>query len=198
MFYMVVAGSKILKFLLILSRINAAFGTDWQAEQRIYPVQVKDIGKEDLANIYITCTDNISSRFELAKALEYLSAETGRSHDDHRKPYYWLDFGNARTTGQAILGTVQAEITQPKSKKYRTVASLPWITRFGDYTGLNDETSGPSCSLAEALHQQNLLVNSAVAIHGCDILWKMFRRGMLHHHGVYVNLDTMRVNPVPV
>lgn len=33
---------------------------------------------------------------------------------------------------------------------------------------------------------------------GCNILWKMFRHGMIEHHGLYLNLTTMKVNPIMV
>ena len=36
---------------------------------------------------------------------------------------------------------------------------------------------------------------------GCEYdytLWKMFREGVVFCHGFYMNLDTMRVNPISV
>ena len=63
---------------------------------------------------------------------------------------------------------------------------------------VKEEDSGPSCSLAEALEKQDLFVNSTLAQLGCNILWKMFRHGMIEHNGLYLNLATMKVNPVPV
>ena len=56
----------------------------------------------------------------------------------------------------------------------------------------------PSCSLAEALEKQDLFINSTLAQLGCNILWKMFRHGMIVHHGLYLNLNTMKVNPIMV
>ncbi len=108
----------------LVSRVNAGFGTDWEAETRIYPTQPKDLTEDDLANIFITCTDNISSRYELAKVLEYLAEARKENPDDHRKPFYWLDMGNARTTGQAVIGTIPKSIKQPKSKK--PSPAYPW------------------------------------------------------------------------
>ena len=55
---------------------------------------------------------------------------------------------------------------------------------------------GPSCSLAEALERQDLFINSTLAQLGCGILWKMFRNGVIEHNGLYLNLDTMKVNPI--
>jgi hypothetical protein len=66
------------------------------------------------------------------------------------------------------------------------------------YNGIADHDSGPSCSLAEALEKQDLFINSALAQLGCDLLWKMFRHGMTEQRGLYLNLETMTVNPMPV
>ena len=66
------------------------------------------------------------------------------------------------------------------------------------YDRINEEESGPSCSLAEVLGKQDLFVNSTLAHLGCSLLWKMFREGVFFCHGFYMNLDTMRVNPIAV
>ena len=109
-----------------------------------------------------------------------------------------MDFGNTQTTGQVVVGTVPKKIKQPASKLYETVTSLKVITRFVRYSRVKEEESGPSCSLAEALDKQDLFINSTLAQLGCNILWKMFRNGMIEHHGLYLNLETMKVNPIAV
>ncbi len=181
----------------LVSRINAGFGTDWQAETRIFPITLKELKKEDQANIYITCTDNITSRFELSKVLSHLAIVSDGKGTDHKTPLYWLDMGNARTTGQAVLGTIQ-RIGQPNSKKFETIDRLPVVTEYDGYTGIVEQDSGPSCSLAEALHQQDLFINSILAQHGIHLLWIMLRNGMTRHRGVFVNLETLKVNPIEV
>ena len=104
----------------------------------------------------------------------------------------------ANITGQVVLGTVPKKIKQPVSRLYETVSSLKVITRMVKYTKVKEKDSGPSCSLAEALERQDLFINSTLAQLGCNILWKMFRHGMIEHHGLYLNLETMRVNPIAV
>lgn len=88
------------------------------------------------------------------------------------------------------------KIRQPASGQYETVGSLKVITRFVKYARVKEEDSGPSCSLAEALEKQDLFINSTLAQLGCNILWKMFRNGMIEHQGVYLNLATMKANPI--
>lgn len=95
-----------------------------------------------------------------------------------------------------MLGTVPKKIKQPASQLYETVGSLKVITRLVKYARVKEEDSGPSCSLAEALEKQDLFINSTLAQLGCNILWKMFRNGMIEHHGLFLNLETMKVNPL--
>jgi PRTRC genetic system ThiF family protein len=54
----------------------------------------------------------------------------------------------------------------------------------------------PSCSLAEALEKQSLFINRAMALHGLNLLWKLFRTARLEAHGVFVNLATDRTSPL--
>lgn len=179
----------------LVSRINNFFGNDWKAQPDIYPTVLKDARRDNLANITITCTDNIKSRIDLWNLLKALPQPT---YCTYETPLYWMDFGNTQTTGQVVMGTVPKKIKQPASKLYETVSSLKVITRFVRYARVKEEDSGPSCSLAEALDKQDLFINSTLAQLGCNILWKMFRNGMIEHHGVYLNLATMKVNPISI
>ncbi len=187
------------KAVCLVSRLNAAFGVGWEAVAEKYPVKVRESVEDDLANIFITCTDNIASRCELAGFLKGAYAATkGNRGIDHRTMLYWLDFGNTQNTGQAIIGTITDKITQPRPEGVEAIASLPNITEMPGYGEAKDEDSGPSCSLAEALEKQDLFINSTLAQLGCNLLWKMFRHGMLEHRGLYLNLETLTVNPIRV
>jgi len=182
------------KAVCLISRINNFFGNDWKAVPDLFPVSTKEGKSNNLANITITCTDNIKSRLDMWNFLKVV--RNIGSHTDYNTPLYWMDFGNAQTTGQVIMGTVQKKIPQPKSEQYKTVESLKVITEYVKYSAVKVEESGPSCSLAEALQKQDLFINSTLAQLGCNILWKMFRQGMIEHQGLYMNLDTMKVNPI--
>ena len=162
---------------------------------RPYPSVLKEVKRDEIANITVTCTDNIKSRLDLWNVLGKMPPA---SYTDNATPLYWMDFGNTQTTGQVIMGTVLKKIRQPASTLYEAVGSLKVITRFVKYARVKEEDSGPSCSLAEALEKQDLFINSTLAQLGCNILWKMFRNGMIEHHGVYLNLATMKVNPISI
>lgn len=179
----------------LITKMNHFFGKDWKAIPELFPTNVKDASNDNLSNIIVTCTDNIKSRLNMWNLLNSCPEMTFR---DFNTPLYWLDFGNAQTSGQAVLGTIPKKIEQPDSKKYRTVGSLKVVTRLVRYSNVKDDDSGPSCSLAEALEKQDLFINSTLAHLGCNLLWKMFRHGMLEHQGLYLNLSTMKVNPISV
>ncbi len=177
----------------LITRINNFFGNDWKAVDSIYPHTVKDARQEHLANITITCTDNIKSRLDMWKVLKEVPVSNYRNYST---PLYWLDFGNTQTIGQVVLGTIPKNIKQPVSEQYETVGSLKVITRFVKYSSVKEEDSGPSCSLAEALAKQDLFINSTLAQLGCNLLWKLFRNGMIEHQGLYLNLNTLKANPI--
>lgn len=179
----------------LITRVNNFFGNDWKAEPRPYPSVLKEVKRDEIANITVTCTDNIKSRLDLWNVLGKMPPA---SYTDNATPLYWMDFGNTQTTGQVIMGTVLKKIRQPASTLYEAVGSLKVITRFVKYARVKEEDSGPSCSLAEALEKQDLFINSTLAQLGCNILWKMFRNGIIEHHGLYLNLETMKVNPIGI
>ena len=179
----------------LVTRINNFFGNDWKAVPDIFPAMIKNVCRDNMANITITCTDNIKSRLDLWNILKAIRIPDYR---DYTTPLYWMDFGNAQTTGQVFIGTVRNKIRQPASKEFMPVPGMNVITEEVNYSTIEEKDSGPSCSLAEALERQDLYINSILAQVGCDILWKMFKEGRTLYRGAYINLDTLRVNPIPV
>ncbi|KOP38891.1 MULTISPECIES: PRTRC system ThiF family protein [unclassified Flavobacterium] len=183
------------KSVALINRANRFTGTNWKAETVKF--ERDSLGKRPSnanASIYITCTDSVKSRFEIADILQY----SRRAH--HRDdPKYWIDFGNSQYTGQVILSTV-GEIPQPKSEKFETVASLPFVTEeFGELLNQSEQQDDtPSCSLAEALEKQDLFINSALAQMGCSLLWNLFREGMTANRGFFLNLKDFRLQPIAV
>ncbi len=184
------------KAVALVTRINRFFGYTWEAKGKSFPSRWKhDDDSPGLANIIITCTDNIRSRLDLWRLLKHHRKNT---HNDEKTPIYWMDFGNAQTTGQVLIGNIRNKIHQPASTEYHTIPRMNVITEETSYSTIEEKDSGPSCSLAEALQKQDLFINSMLAQTGCDILWRMFREGRTFYRGAYLNLDTLRVNPIPV
>ena len=179
----------------LVTRMNNFFGNDWKAVPDIYPAALKDARRDNLANITITCTDNIKSRLDLWNILKAVPVSEYRSYET---PLYWMDFGNSQTKGQVLVGTLRDKIVQPSSQEYIPVPRMNVITEEVDYSQVREVDSGPSCSLAEALGKQDLFINSMLAQIGCEILWRMLKEGRTFHRGAYLNLDTLRVSPIPV
>lgn len=184
------------KSVALINRINRCIGTNWKAESRKFEIDSLDrIPEEARAIITITCVDNVQARFGVAEILKAVSYRRHYQHD----PKYWLDFGNSQHTGQVILATI-GEVQQPKSDKYETVGNLPFVTdEFGELLKQSEqEDNTPSCSLAEALEQQDLFINSSLTQMGCSLLWNLFRRGMTEYKGFFHNLKDFRTHPIKV
>jgi PRTRC genetic system ThiF family protein len=182
------------KSVALINRINRFFGTSWKAIPEQFNTQnMEALPNKGRANIYISCVDTVSARFEIAQILEKIKdADTYQ----RSKSLYWLDMGNSQNTGQALLATIN-DIKQPSSKLYNTVANLPMITEefYELLQGQNDH-SEPSCSLAEALDKQDLFINATLASMGASLLWKLFREGMTPQRGFFVNLKTLCSQPI--
>lgn len=169
----------------LITRFNRVFGLDWQSVPEKYKYNQN-------TNIIISCTDNIASRKLIAKNFN--------THHENKSPefsnYYWLDLGNSQNTGQAVLGS--KDINQPHSALFETVNKLPSITDLFTLSKKDEENSGPSCSLAEALRKQDLFINRLVATAAADILWKIFTKGHIEVHGFFLNLEQMRCVPIEI
>ena len=173
------------KSMVLIDRINSFFGVDWKSCRERYP-----FNNADTYNITITCVDNVYSRISIG---EYIRSYCG--NDDIRTPYYWIDCGNQTDRGQVVLGTIQT-INQPKSDSVEAVCSLKCVDELFDLTQVDENDSGPSCSLAEALSKQDLFINSMIAQVCCNLLWKLITEGGIDYQGAFVNLKTMNVNPI--
>lgn len=177
------------KAVALVNRANRTFGTAWKA------LPEKFGATHHQASIFISCVDNVDTRFKIANILE--ASVSSDLYLDF--PLYWMDFGNAKETGQVILSTV-SEVKQPQSRKYNAVPYLPYITT--EFSGLLKQSekldNTPSCSLAEALESQDLFINSTLANAGASLLWNMFRKGMVEHRGFFLNLKDFRMQPIPI
>jgi PRTRC genetic system ThiF family protein len=172
------------KAVVLTTRINRFFSSGWEAVPDFYACEP--------ANILITCVDTVKSRMDIA---EKMLPPTGKRAEDYARLIYWLDFGNTQNSGQVILGTF-GEIKQPSSQKYTPVGKLPCMTERFDLTKVDEKDSGPSCSLAEAIDRQDLFINSTLANIGSKLLWKLFREGMTDQAGAFLNMDTLKMNPI--
>ncbi|QEM06428.1 PRTRC system ThiF family protein [Mucilaginibacter rubeus] len=184
------------KSVILVNRINRSNGTNWKAVPERYSTNtlhlLPSLGK---ANIYITCVDTVSARFDIANALRKVCRN---SRNDRAQPFYWMDCGNGRITGQVLLATL-TEIKQPDSERFRTVAELPKVTdEFKHLLEEVDDNDEPSCSQAEALKKQDLFVNTGLAVNGAELLWQLLCEGMIEYRGVFINIKKFKTVPLKV
>lgn len=176
------------KSVALINRTNRFFGTSWKSVSEKYNSEnLKSFADYGRANIFISCVDTISARFEIAEILNGLKDSNSYQRN---KPLYWLDIGNSQNTGQALLSTI-GKIKQPASKLYDTIPILPMVTQeFKEILQGQNDNSQPSCSIAEALDKQDLYINAVLASMGASLLWKLFREGMTQQRGFFLNLKT--------
>lgn len=173
---------------VLVTRINRFFGFDWDALPYKYPSE----GASETGNITISCVDNVKARVDIGK---YLRDKDNMSRDDREKAFYWLDFGNTADTGQVVLGTI-GSVAQPNCENSVVVPAMKCVDQLFDLSIVDEKDSGPSCSLAEALRKQDLFINSTISQLGCNLLWKLISQGSIDSNGLYLNLKTMKVNPI--
>jgi PRTRC genetic system ThiF family protein len=168
---------------VLTTRLNRFFGTDWQFKPIRYTEE-----NATMTNIVISCVDSVKSRKEIHKTIYWKQ----NTHRDYENFFYWLDFGNGRDYGQAILGS--KDIEQPSSK-YTTVGKLNNI--FDIYPNLEDtEKDEPSCSMAEALFKQDLFINSTLVELGMGMLWKLLKDYYIDYQGIYLNLNSVNMKKI--
>lgn len=165
------------KAVVLITRVNAAFGLAWDAEPRRFAFADKE------CDILVSCVDTGRVRHLIRNTLEARGW----------RPYYWLDLGNRMADGQVVLGMPAA------SKEHRRyLARLPTIVELFPEIGDQDDDDTPSCSLAQALERQSLFVNQHVVTWALQLLWQLFRHGSTDWHGAFINAATARVQPLPV
>lgn len=185
-----------LKASILISRLNAYFGTDWTAS----PVRLGEDLPEtvgglswDYIDVVITCVDSAKARIEIKKGLEKIKhmGNTFRPNE----PTYWMDFGNNKDSGQVVLGTLKA-VDQPKGD---CVSELPTVLDlFPSMDERDSEDDTPSCSVREALLKQDLFVNSMLADFGMNLFWSLFRDGFVEVHGGFASLKQFSASPLRI
>jgi PRTRC genetic system ThiF family protein len=167
----------------LVNRYNLWFGLSFEA----IPTMLTEPGGLPGASSYsrpdlvITCVDSARVR---AVAHRILRRTPSR---------YWLDCGNLERTGQVILGEPRHEHDKDRYGRLPVVTELfPELLDSG-----RAEPDLPSCSLAEALERQHLLVNEAIALPAKNLVWKLVTANDLDWHGAFIDLDSGRTATLP-
>jgi len=168
----------------LVNRYNLWFGLSFEA----IPAVLTETGGLPGASSYsrpdlvITCVDSARTRALVHRVLRRTPSR------------YWLDCGNLERTGQVILGEPRHEHDRERYGR------LPVVTEL--FPELLDperaEPDLPSCSLAEALERQDLLVNEAVALPAKNLVWQLLTAPKLSWHGAFVDLASGRTTALAV
>lgn len=182
-FYACDVGSY--KALTLINRANMAFGglAHWEAAVG----RVTSESNLGDCHMVIGAVDNRSARLAILRSLE--TSGGGKK--------YWLDLGNSKSSGQAVLGEVTAS-RRKTDDQWRLPHVGEMFPELIDSVRDSQEDDTPSCSLAEALEKQSLFINPAVSLFASNLLWQLFTKGEIEHHGAYVNLDRMSVMPMAI
>jgi PRTRC genetic system ThiF family protein len=111
----------------------------------------------------------------------------------YNRVYYWLDLGNARETGQFVLGCPRNYVNPRRSLRLRTATEL-----FPELVSELPEDNEPSCSTLESLERQDLFINDVLVSGALNLLWRLLRYGEISYHGGLVNVQTGVVRPLPI
>lgn len=176
--------------------VNSQFGTHFTAVPNFYEFKNTEKVKTSMANITITCTDTVQSRLQ-AKAMfsDQNITQNKYTTDVAYRPVYWLDIGNEKTHGQAILGTVATQTTMHDLIRLPDV-----IDTFGEKYGSKQESSllpaeaprqaDGGCTFIDSLSAQSLFVNDIMAALAVNLLNDLLFKTYLEFCGIFVNLST--------
>lgn len=165
------------KAIVAIERCNLFYRLDWDAVPKRYEGEACDI--------LISCVDTRKARRDFAKQIE-------RAYGPQ---YYWLDLGNEEAIAQCCLG----EIPRAYAKRRTNDPRLPMPTElFAALRGMAPENNTHSCSLRISLQSQGLFINDFAARASMQVLYRLFTRGRIEAHGAFINLNSLRMNPIPI
>jgi len=135
-------------------------------------------------DIVIGCVDNAAARRSIAKSIKH---------------NWWLDTGNGEHYGQVLLGNAAGQSLKGCLKKDGTVSylPLPTVQEPSLLIPAPAKKRGPTCAEAVELGDQSPAVNQVMASLAVEFVRRIIG-GTLEWMGVYIDLDTMTMTPVPI
>jgi len=173
------------KAVTAIERLNMAYGLDWSATPIFF--NAENVNHHFIFDLLITCTDQAQSRTHIQKEMSLLNYDL------------WLDFGNGSKTGQFVLGgqlnSNQHQFINFEDGAIYTGTFPNALNLFSEMDGMVTDDQ-PSCSMADALRKQDLLVNRSIATIGMQLIWQLLRQGRIENHGGMINLDSLMAQPI--
>ncbi len=146
------------KSKVLIERINLYYWQKWRAVKGSAP-------SYSPSRIIISCVDTKLSRKKISKA-------------KYKNGTYLLDCGNARASGQVILGQYNGDLPFP----------------YDDGLTEGDEPDEPTC--VDQYYRQDLYINTMIAGHALHLVWELFRKTSIDIRGVFLNLESGITNPI--
>lgn len=154
----------------LVQRSNMMMGTAWHSQPSRF-----DPEKHSCGDLLVTAVDNVAIRQAIANA-------------HIRGNPLWLDMGCDRKQGQCVLGAHQDRALTD---------DLPnVVAHYPDMMSQLDD-SRPSCSAAESIQRQDLMINSVVAASAINLLWQSLRTGKIPFNGTVIDLAEGRTQAIP-
>lgn len=180
----------------LIHRANVSLGMDWVAFPERYvcqhsrrvlgtdsPLELLSAVAETSYDFLLTCVDSGAERQAIYEAVIA----------DPFPPRYWIDLGNEGDHGQVLIGEVR-NLMFLQNKRLPTVVEM-WPEQ---YDGSLPESTMPSCSLADALVNQDLFINDHVSRWAAHLLWTLLRTKKISHRGYFVDLLAGEAHPIPI
>jgi PRTRC genetic system ThiF family protein len=171
------------KAIVLVSRINLFWGTNWKAEPRNFDERTFERIQDSSIDFLIGCVDSRAARSVIARSLVKSNNRTA----------YWLDLGNNAASGQFVLGQPWNARNRRSAERLRTVNEL--------YPEIADVKAGedplPSCSAVEALERQEPFINQTLAASALTMLARLLRYGKIEQHGGFYNAATGKLTALP-
>jgi PRTRC genetic system ThiF family protein len=177
------------KAQLIVGRINRFYGFEWLAKPHFFVAAANEgefetMRLETSSNIIVTCVDNLEARRNVYEFIKLCRQK--QTHEYY--PYFWIDIGNTKTTGNVIVES----------------AKMEWPSALDVYKDnyVDHGEDEPSCSLAMALNKQDLFINSQCALVAAKWLWELLSNTDPVPHiawrGAFINLETFNIKKLKV
>jgi len=171
----------------LAARYSLAFGLNIQAVNSRFSANMVET-EWDTLTVMIGCVDNAAARQELAQALH----KKGRWTPPR---LWWLDCGNSRETGQALLGST----SNPKAlqeafvfEKYcQHLPSPAWqCPTLLEPQPEERDNHNLSCAELASAGAQGMTVNQRAAVEAADMLDRLLRRRNLRRFATYFDQNS--------
>lgn len=159
------------KAAVLVNRINLSMNLSWKC----VPARFAN-NQSSLQGIVIGCVDSRAARAQIRAAFE------------QARSLVWVDCGNSQYTGQVIFGARDRGTTVVPS-----VADL-----FPEVVDVDADAGDdvPSCSVAEALRKQDLMVNRFMADTAVNLIFQLLRKGEVDVQGAFIDVANFSMMPV--